>query len=48
MGNSLKYSEQKKRKQAQLFKWTNINVNQKRKGASGKGGNRKKGDRDKG
>lgn len=37
MGNSLKHSEQKKRKQVQLFKWTKITVNQKRKEGEGDG-----------
>lgn len=47
MGNSLKHSEWKKRKQIQLFKWTKINVNQKRKkGREREERGMKKGDRE--
>lgn len=44
MGNSLKHSEEKKRKQGLLFEWTKINVNQKRK-ERGEGDGRKKTER---
>lgn len=44
MGNSLKHSEEKKRKQGLLFEWTKINGNQKRK-ERGEGDGKKKTER---
>lgn len=45
MGNSLKHSKEKKRKQGQLLKWTKITVNQKSK--KQQGGRRKEAERGK-